>query len=69
MGKDRLKRFLIIILVAFLVLAGARVFADWQGKKRAQGESLSLPTAQIGEKIGDLGNQILGKAIEILPRL
>lgn len=67
MGKDRLKRFLIIILVTFLVLAGAKVFADWQGKKKAQGEVLSLPTVQIGEKISDFGEQILGKAVDILP--
>lgn len=67
MGKDRLKRFLIIILVVFLVLAGAKVFADWQGKKKAQGEVLSFPTTQIGEKISDFGEQILGKAVDILP--
>ena len=67
MGKDRLKRFLIIIFVAFLVLAGAKVFADWQGKKKAQGEVLSFPTAEIGEKISDFGEQVLGKAVDILP--
>jgi len=67
MGKDRLKRILIIVFVAFLVLAGAKVFADWQRKKKAQGEDLSLPTAEIGEKISDFGEQILGKAVEVLP--
>jgi len=67
MGKDRLKRILIIIFVAFLVLAGAKVFADWQGKKKAQGEVLSLPTAEVGEKISDFGEQVLGKVVEVLP--
>jgi len=67
MGKDRLKRFLIIIFVAFLVLAGAKVFADWQGKKKAQGEVLSFPTAEIGEKISDFGEQVLGRAVDVLP--
>ncbi len=67
MGKDRLKRMLIVILVAFLVLFGAKVFADWQGKKETQGEVLSLPTAEIGEKISNVGEQILGKTVEVLP--
>ncbi|MCJ7804791.1 hypothetical protein MUP35_03615 [Patescibacteria group bacterium] len=67
MGKDRFKRILIIVFVAFLFLVGAKVFADWQGKKKAQGEVLSLPTAEIGEKISDFGEQVLGRAIEVLP--
>ena len=67
MGKDRLKRILIIALVAILVFVGAKIFTNWQEKKKAQGEVISLPTIGIGEKIGDLGDQILGKAIEILP--
>ncbi len=46
---------------------GVKVFADWQKKQKDKGQVLSLPTQQIGEKIADLGEQILGKAIEIIP--
>ena len=67
MGKDRLKRILIILLVAALVAGGIKVFADWQKKQKARGQVISLPTQQIGEKISDLGDQVLGKAMEILP--
>jgi len=67
MGKDRLKRILIILLVAILVAGGVKVFADWQKKQKDKGQILSLPTQQIGEKIADLGEQVLGKAIEIVP--
>ncbi len=67
MGKDRLKRLLIVFLVIGLLLIGGKVFADWQTKKKASGESISLPTQQIGEKINDLGEQVLGKAMEIIP--
>jgi hypothetical protein len=67
MSKDRFKRILIVVFVVFLVLVGAKVFADWQGEKRTQGEVLSLPTKEISEKINDFGEQILGKAIEVLP--
>ncbi len=67
MGEDRLKRIFIVVLVALLVLVGVKVFADWQEKKKAQGEAFSLPTAEIGEKISNVGEQVLGKAIEVLP--
>jgi len=67
MWKDRLKRILIILLVAALVAGGVKVFADWQIKKKASGESISLPTQQIGEKISDFGEKVLGKAIEVIP--
>lgn len=67
MGNERLKRILIVFVVALLVLFGAKVFTDWQGKKKAQGEVLSLPTIEVGEKISNFGEQVLGKAIEVLP--
>ena len=67
MWKDRLKRLVILLLVAVLVFFAGKVFADWQGKKKTQGEVLSLPTAEIGEKISDLGEQILGKTVQVLP--
>ena len=67
MWKDRLKRLVILLLVAVLVFFAGKVFTDWQGKKKAQGEVLSLPTAEIGEKISDFGEQVLGKVVDILP--
>ena len=67
MGKDRLKRILIILLVAILVAGGVKVFADWQKKQKDKGQVLSLPTQQIGEKISDFGEQVLGKAFEVIP--
>jgi len=67
MGKDRLKRLLMVLLIIGFLAGGVKVFADWQGKKKAQGEALSLPTAKIGEKISDLGEQILGKTVQVLP--
>jgi len=67
MWKDRLKRIVIILVVAVLVFFAGKVFADWRTKKKIAGESASLPTQQIGEKISDFGENVLGKAIEILP--
>ena len=67
MWKDRLKRLTVLLLVAVLVFFAGKVFADWQGKKKTQGEVLSLPTAEIGEKISDFGEQVLGKVVDILP--
>ena len=67
MGKDRLKRLLILLLVVGFLLIGVKVFADWQNKKKAAGETTNLPNLNLGGKISNLGEQILGKAVETLP--
>ena len=67
MWKDRLKRVAILLLVAILFFFVGKVFANWLAKNKVAGASISLPTQQIGEKIVDLGEQVLGKAVEILP--
>lgn len=67
MGKDRLKRIMILLLVAVLFFFAGKVFANWLTKNKVAGASINLPTQQIGEKISDLGEKILGKAVEVLP--
>ena len=67
MGKDRLKRLLIVLLIAGFLLIGGKVFADWQAKKKALGQDSSLSVGKIGEKISDIGENVLGKAVEVLP--
>lgn len=67
MGKDRLKRLLIVLLIAGFLLIGGKVFADWQTKKKASGQDSSFSVGKIGEKISDLGENVLGKAVEVLP--
>lgn len=67
MLKDRLKRLAILLLVAVLFFFVGKVFASWLTKNKVAGASINLPTQQIGEKIADFGEQVLGKAVEILP--
>ena len=67
MLKDRLKRLVILLLVAVLFFFVGKVFASWLAKNKVAGASISLPTQQIGEKIADFGESVLGKAVEILP--
>ena len=67
MGKERLKRLFILLLVAVFFFFAGKVFANWLDKKKVAGASISLPIQQIGSKISDLGEQVLGKAIQILP--
>jgi len=67
MGKERLKRLLILLLVAVFFFFAGKVFANWLNKKKVAGASISLPIQQIGSKISDLGEQVLGQAIQILP--
>jgi len=67
MLKDSLKRLAILLLVAVLFFFVGKVFANWLTKNKVAGTSISLPIQQIGEKIAVLGEQVLGKAVEILP--
>lgn len=67
MGKERLKRLLILLLVAVFFFFVGKIFANWISKNKVAGASINLPTQQIGNKISDLGEQVLGKAIEIIP--
>ena len=62
-----MKRLAILLLVTVLFFFVGKVFANWLAKNKVAGASISLPTQQIGEKITDLGEQVLGKAVEILP--
>jgi hypothetical protein len=67
MGKDRLKRLLVLLMIVGFLAGGVKVFADWQAKKRASGQNASLSVGKIGEKISDMGENVLGKAVEVLP--
>lgn len=67
MGKDRLKRVLILLVVIAFLLVGGKVFADWQDKRRASGQKLSLPIENIGNQINNLGEEVLGKAVSVIP--
>lgn len=67
MGKERLKRiFLVVAAGIFLLLAG-KVLADWQAAKTVKGESIKLPTQLVVDKLEEVGQHVLGKAIEVLP--
>jgi len=67
MGKERLKRIAIIITAAGLTFWGVNGFTKWRETKKVAGESIKLPTKTVTEKIEDLGEKVLGKAVEILP--
>ena len=67
MGKERLKRIIVLLLIAVFFFFAGKVFANWLAKNKVTGASISLPTQQIGEGITDFGEQVLGKAVEILP--
>jgi hypothetical protein len=67
MGKERLKRIIVLLLVAVFFFFAGKVFANWFNKKKAVSASLGLSTQQIENKISDLGEQVLGKAIGVIP--
>ncbi len=67
MGETRLKRILVILAILVFLAFGAKVFADWQAKREAEGESFSSPTKQIGEKVGEFSQDVLGRTVDIIP--
>jgi len=67
MVKERLKRILIVVFVAGLTVWGVSAFAKWRAAKKVAGESIKLPPEVVTEKIEELGEQVLGKAVDILP--
>lgn len=67
MWGERLKRiFLVAVAGIILVLAG-KVFADWRATKAIKGESIKLPTQAVVDKFEEVGQDVLGRAVEILP--
>lgn len=65
--RERLIRILIIIMAALVIVAVAKALADWRNQQKIAGESVSLPQVSVKEKLEDLGEDILGKVIEVLP--
>jgi len=65
MWEERLKRILIITGVAGLMVFGGQAFARWS--KKQTGESIQLPGKAVTSKFEEIGEDVLGKAVEILP--
>ena len=67
MWQTRLKRIGVILLLAALFAVGVKAFVDYQNKQKAAGKDVPSLTDQIGEKISDFGQEVLGNAIEVIP--
>lgn len=67
MWPERLKRILLVAGGAVIVLLAAKGFSDWQAAKTVKGESIELPTQLVVDKLEEVGQEVLGKAIEVLP--
>jgi len=67
MWQTRLKRIGVILLLAALFAVGAKAFADYQNKQKAAGKDVPPLTDQIGKKISDFGQEVLGNAVEVIP--
>lgn len=65
--RERLTRIFLLGLAALLIIALAKGLADWQSQTKVAGGSTSLPQLPIKEKIENLGEKVLGKAIRLLP--
>lgn len=50
-----------------LAFFGATALAKWQEKEEPGTKKPGFPTKEIGEKIKEFGEGVLGKAIQILP--
>ena len=65
--EDLKKRIGVILLLAALFAVGAKAFADYQNKQKAAGKDVPPLTDQIGKKISDFGQEVLGNAVEVIP--
>lgn len=67
MWGERLKRIAIIFGVAILVAVAGKVFADWRVAKKIKGEAIQLPTDLVVQKAQEIGGEVLGQALKIIP--
>ena len=67
MWPERLKRIILVAAAGVLLMLAGKVFADWRATKLVKGEAIKLPTELVTGQLGELGEMVLGKAIEILP--
>lgn len=65
--RERLVRFLIIGLAAFLILSLARVVAGWQAQPKTADKSASFSQTPVKEKLEEWSGNVLGKAADLLP--
>lgn len=65
--KERLTRVFLLGLAALVIIALASAVANWQTQQKVAGESTGLPQLPIKEKIENLGEEVLGRAIKALP--
>jgi hypothetical protein len=67
MGKERLKRIGIILLISVLILFLGAALSRWWETKRAVGQKIQLPIESVASGLEQVSGKILGKTIEILP--
>ena len=67
MMRERLLRIFIIGAAALLIISVAKTVADWRGQTRESREPRELPSVSLKDKLEDLGGEILGKTVKVLP--
>ena len=67
MAQDRLKRILILLVIVAFLLGGGKIFADWNNKRKASGQSIALPLENISAQINNFGEEVLGNAVSVIP--
>lgn len=67
MGKERAKRIAIITAVGLLTAWGVTAFAKWYQEKKVAGVAIEIPTETLSKEVEELGEKVLGKAVDVLP--
>ena len=67
MMRERLLRIFIIGAAALLIISVAKTVADWRGQTGKSREPRELPSVSLKDKLEDLGGEILGKTVKVLP--
>lgn len=67
MGKERIKRLLILMVAGILMIGSIDALVKWKREKENKEKTIKLPLEGMEKKIEEFGERVLGKAIEILP--
>lgn len=65
--RESLLRILIFLGIVGLLVFVVQSLARWQNQSKIAGESISLPIIPVKEKLEEFGEDVLGKAVSILP--
>jgi len=64
---ERLKRVFLVVFVALMAVGLVKVLVGMMGETKISSMPINLAEMPVKEKLEEIGGEILGKAVEVLP--